>query len=69
MSEGVKLRREDDDWNPDSRPRELGLAKLLLFLKPGANCGIEEYFSLDVVLSSSVNKVLNRRTPNLLIKT
>ena len=30
MSEGVKLLREEDDWNPDSCPRELGLAELAL---------------------------------------
>ena len=37
---GVKLLREEDDWNPDSWPRELGLAELalpvLLLLMPGA---------------------------------
>ena len=27
MSDGVKLLRDDDDWNPDSCPRELGFAE------------------------------------------
>ena len=26
-SEGVRLLIEEDDWNPDSCPRELGLAE------------------------------------------
>ena len=30
MREGVKLLIEEDDWNPDSCPRELGLAELSL---------------------------------------
>ena len=30
MSDGVKLLRDDDDWNPDSCPRELGFAELAL---------------------------------------
>ena len=64
MSDGVKLLRDDDDWNPDSCPRELGFTELALpqfFLAPGIRRGLEEYFSLAVVLSSSGNNLFKTR--------
>ena len=58
--EGVKLLKEEDDWKPDSCPRELGFAEpalprllsCILFVS-GIRPILEEYFSLEVLLSSS----------------